>query len=271
MGLFSHHHDNDNTTQAGVTGTTNPGYGNAPAVHSNVPYQDQGMGLGQNQTNNAVHGGPVQGSYMPNEGVATNQYPPSNVLAGGNTNTNTYGDTAGTHPGIMNPTGQGQGMGTTGPLGGTAGQGVLNTNAGGMGHPNTNNPSLASNAATAGMNTNNMGSTTNSGMTGGNNGPPTMPSEAEAKRLERSGKMDKILGTLIGSTTMKQEGIQKQAEGAALRQQSVQLAAAEQLEAEAQMRRGQAVGYGAHPHHAFPQGPGGAGAGPNLGGSQAAY
>jgi len=75
----------------------------------------------------------------------------------------------------------------------------------------------------------------------------TMPDLNQAKKLDRSGKLDKVVGTLTGSTKLKQEGLQKRADAAAIRQQTQHLNVAQDLEAQAQMRRAHAVGLGAHP------------------------
>lgn len=40
--------------------------------------------------------------------------------------------------------------------------------------------------------------------------------ESAAKHLARSGKIEKIIGTVIGSTSMKEKGIHKQADAAAM-------------------------------------------------------
>jgi len=69
---------------------------------------------------------------------------------------------------------------------------------------NGGGPGVSSNAAAGGV-TSNQGN---------------MPNLAEAKKLDRSGKLDKVVGTLTGSTKLKQYGLQKQADAAAIRQQT---------------------------------------------------
>jgi len=88
------------------------------------------------------------------------------------------------------------------------------TNAG-----RTNDPSNTNYGSNLGDNTStgDYGSNTATGRTPGttsNQNP-----DKEGKHLERSGKLDKVIGTLIGSDKMKEQGRQKQAEGAALRAQ----------------------------------------------------
>jgi len=88
------------------------------------------------------------------------------------------------------------------------------TNAGRANDPsNANYDSNLDNNTSSG----NYDSSTASGRTPGttNNQNP----DKEGKHLERSGKLDKVIGTLIGSDKMKEQGRQKQAEGAALRAQ----------------------------------------------------
>ncbi|KAG8986450.1 hypothetical protein FRB94_005638 [Tulasnella sp. JGI-2019a] len=78
-------------------------------------------------------------------------------------------------------------------------------------------------------------------------GNSNQPDLAEAKRLEKSAKMEKIVGTLTGNTAKKQDALEKKAEAAAIREQVRHISNAEQLEAQAQRARGVAVGMGAHP------------------------
>ncbi|KIO29468.1 hypothetical protein M407DRAFT_21367 [Tulasnella calospora MUT 4182] len=82
--------------------------------------------------------------------------------------------------------------------------------------------------------------------------PSAYPSDREARHLQRSGKIEKAVGTMLCSTTMKQKGLEKQAQGANIAVQSRELAQAENLEAQAKAMRGHAVGMGAHPNHMNP-------------------
>jgi len=76
--------------------------------------------------------------------------------------------------------------------------------------------------------------------------------QKEARQLNRSGKMEKAMGTMLFSTTMKQKGLQKQAVAQNMLAQQEHLAAAENLEAQARLHRGHAAGLGAHPNHISP-------------------
>ncbi|THV04771.1 hypothetical protein K435DRAFT_790771 [Dendrothele bispora CBS 962.96] len=62
-----------------------------------------------------------------------------------------------------------------------------------------------------------------------------------------TGKVEKAVGTMIGSHSLKAKGMEKEKEAQALKMQSSELAEAERLEREAMMRRERAVGHGAHP------------------------
>ncbi|KAG8908180.1 hypothetical protein FRB99_008723 [Tulasnella sp. 403] len=76
-----------------------------------------------------------------------------------------------------------------------------------------------------------------------------LTAEKKGKRLSREGKLEAAVGNVFNSTSLKQKGLAKQAEGASLVGQSQNLGQAQQLEAEATRRRGAAVGQGAHPGH----------------------
>jgi len=78
-------------------------------------------------------------------------------------------------------------------------------------------------------------------------GTSNQPDLAEAKRLEKSAKMEKIIGTLTGNAAKKEDALEKKAEAAAIREQVRHVSNAEELEAQAQRARGVAVGMGAHP------------------------
>ncbi|KAL0579005.1 hypothetical protein V5O48_003000 [Marasmius crinis-equi] len=62
-----------------------------------------------------------------------------------------------------------------------------------------------------------------------------------------TGKMERKVGDVIGSKSLKAKGMQKEQEAQALKVQSSELAEAERLEREAAMRRERAVAHGAHP------------------------
>jgi len=62
-----------------------------------------------------------------------------------------------------------------------------------------------------------------------------------------TGKVESAIGTLVGSSSLKAKGLQKEQEANAIKLQGRELAEAERLEREALMRRERAVGHGAHP------------------------
>ncbi|THG96986.1 hypothetical protein EW026_g4946 [Hermanssonia centrifuga] len=62
-----------------------------------------------------------------------------------------------------------------------------------------------------------------------------------------TGKVERAIGTLVCSQSLKAKGIEKEREAQAKKSQSVELAEAERLEQEALVRRGRAVDFGAHP------------------------
>jgi len=76
------------------------------------------------------------------------------------------------------------------------------------------------------------------------------------------GKVERTIGTMVGSSALKAKGLQKEQEANSLKLQGSELAEAERLEREALMRRERAVGHGAHPDNkhlgaGFSSGPGG--------------
>lgn len=68
-----------------------------------------------------------------------------------------------------------------------------------------------------------------------------------AKALE--GKIEKGLGSLVGSTTLKAKGMEKEREAEMLKIQAAELEHAEGLESQARQARERAVASGADPHH----------------------
>ncbi|KAJ4000662.1 hypothetical protein F5050DRAFT_363494 [Lentinula boryana] len=62
-----------------------------------------------------------------------------------------------------------------------------------------------------------------------------------------TGKVEKAIGSAVGSNALKAKGMQKELEANALKTQSSELAEAERLEKEALLRRERAVAHGAHP------------------------
>jgi len=65
--------------------------------------------------------------------------------------------------------------------------------------------------------------------------------------LGMTGKVEKAVGSMVGSSALKAKGLQKEQEANALKAQSLELEEAERLEQEARMRRQRAVDHGAHP------------------------
>ncbi|KAJ7665958.1 hypothetical protein DFH06DRAFT_1295167 [Mycena polygramma] len=83
-----------------------------------------------------------------------------------------------------------------------------------------------------------------------------------------TGKIEHVVGSVVGSKSLKEKGILKEQEARGLKIQSQELAEAERLEQEAGMRRERAVAHGAHPdnRHVGGMGPGGT-AGGNIPGA----
>ena len=79
------------------------------------------------------------------------------------------------------------------------------------------------------------------------------------------GKMEHAAGTVLCSRNLKQKGLMKEQEAAAIKQQNVHLTRAEAIEQQAAKERELAVRAGAHQDHAQL---GGAGAGAGLSGGR---
>ncbi|KAJ7589376.1 hypothetical protein C8J56DRAFT_888950 [Mycena floridula] len=62
-----------------------------------------------------------------------------------------------------------------------------------------------------------------------------------------AGKVERVAGTVLGLSSLKAKGIQKEQEAKAAKVQSSELAETEMLKAEALMRKERAVAQGAHP------------------------
>ncbi|KIK68728.1 hypothetical protein GYMLUDRAFT_36219 [Collybiopsis luxurians FD-317 M1] len=71
-----------------------------------------------------------------------------------------------------------------------------------------------------------------------------------------TGKVEKAIGSVVGSNALKAKGMQKEMEANALKTQSAELAEAERLEREALLRRERAIAHGAHPENRHLGGPG---------------
>ncbi|KAJ7269609.1 hypothetical protein C8J57DRAFT_1716675 [Mycena rebaudengoi] len=74
-----------------------------------------------------------------------------------------------------------------------------------------------------------------------------------------TGKIEHAIGTIVGSSSLKAKGLQKEEEARGLKIQSQELAEAERLESQAALRRERAVAHGAHPDNRHVGGIGGAG------------
>ena len=59
-----------------------------------------------------------------------------------------------------------------------------------------------------------------------------------------TGKIERIIGTVVCNPTLKAKGIEKEREAQALKAQSAEISEAERLEHEAQLRRERAVQHG---------------------------
>lgn len=236
MPLFGHHN-----TQNDTVANTEANSGRGPAVGSNQP----------------MHAG---GDPLYNNDRGLNQ---ENATQGGLAGYHVPGGTAGPQAtsGAYQDGGMGMGQGHQNsaiPQGGmTQGTGVA---------PGPMDRNLATN-----QNNHAVGSGNGMGMGGGTGGgggmgggmgggggmqQANLPDLADAKKLERSGKLDKFIGSVTHNTLLKQEGLEKQADAAAIREQTRHLTEAQRLEQEAQMRRGAAVGMGAHPGHMHAGAPG---------------
>ncbi|KAI0346458.1 hypothetical protein BDW22DRAFT_1352527 [Trametopsis cervina] len=62
-----------------------------------------------------------------------------------------------------------------------------------------------------------------------------------------TGKIERVVGTILHSSTLKAKGIEKEQQAAAINAQNSELTEAERLEHEASLRRERAVQHGAHP------------------------
>jgi len=167
--------------------------------------------------------------------------------------------------------GGGPGAGTGVAAGGLAGNEYNRHHAGaGAGR----GPAVASNqpATAPGMGADTAGLGTAGGPhSAGANQPAAVPTQREARHLERTGKIEKAIGSVICSTSLQERGLEKQAQASNISGQHQNLSEAQRLEAEAKLRRGQAVGLGAHPDHALPPGQNGgiAAQGAGVGGGAA--
>jgi len=209
-GLFGGHEYNKHHNN------TNAGYDGTNANQGNLRHDVEGGAAGglaghEYQKHHDGTGGPGVGTGVAVGALGGHEYNKHHH----NNNTNGVTD-----PGMAGTNGVGTGMGTNAGMASGAGTGM------GMGT-----------TATRGQ-----------GLPAGRNDP--IATQREARSLMRDGKIEKAVGTVLCSTTLKQKGLQKENNAAALMQQSQNIAVAENLEAQAAMHRGNAVGLGAHPQHA---------------------
>jgi len=167
--------------------------------------------------------------------------------------TNTYG----TDTGAMN-TGTGLHHGTHHGAGNVAGVGSGYNNepgygsAAGMPQHHGAGAGTAGFGAGAGAGTGLAGQHHTQPMTGATDIPPsgalnTSDQSRHGQGGSMSGKVERTIGNLVGSQSLKAKGAEKEAEARAINQQGAELSEAERLEGEAKMRRERAVGHGAHP------------------------
>jgi len=269
MGLFNHHNNVNTTTDPIVS--NDPSY-NASSNQGNFRRDVEGGAggaLAAHEYEKHHGGGPGATT-----GGAAGTFAAHEYNKHHHNNVNTADPAAGAATGYNDP--------TTGYT--TAGQSydpalanqnnlATGTTTAGTGYSGTTNPigntgttssypsGVGAGAAGAGLSSAN----TTTGL-GGSGIPPTgrtpgmssnqpvsdLPSLADARKLERSGKMEKTMGTVLCSTTMKEKGLAKEQEAWQIRGQAESIAQAEALESQARAHRGAAVGLGAGSHHLNP-------------------
>jgi len=270
MPLFSH---NKTADQTAANTAANTGSGRGPASASNQPMSHAEADPLYNNERGSDHmtKGDVAGYHIPGVGMVSSEQA-QQMQAVNFQNQGTAGPLATSQP--YHDAGMGMGTGhqnSAMPQGGmTQGTGVAPghvdrdlANQAGSGHGGMGSGTgagagagMAGAGAGAGMagSGGGMSGAGTGGGGGGNTQQADLPDLQQAKKLERSGKIDKFMGSITGNTNLKNEGLQKQADAAAVRAQTVHLTEAQRLEQEAQMRRGTAVGLGAHPSHAMAPG-----------------
>lgn len=222
-------------------------------------FNNQGMGQ-YDQTGTGVRGGqdfpPNQHDFAsgggPTDPAFNNNYPNTGHHHGqghhniGGTGAGNTGFTGGTGAGNAGITGGGgPGAGNAGFTGGpgagnagfTGGTGAGNT---GFTGPTGQHHGAGGPGATGGY--------TNTGGAGAN-APGRAANGASAGEKELVGKIERVAGDVLCSSTLKAKGAEKEREAQALKAQAAELNQAEGLESEAAMRRQRAVAHGAHPQH----------------------
>jgi len=268
MGLFNRTHNGNINTDPTSGAAVDPNQGN---TRRDVEGGVGGAFLGHEyQKHHGGGTGPGTGTGAVVGGIAAHEYNKhhhNNATTGVATNSaGTSDPTDPTYAGGAYPS-SGAGAGATGLGAGAAGVG-----GGAMANDPMYNTADAGTYG-SGVGTSATGAGLGAGRTGGmtSNQPTaaTVPSMVEARKLERSGKMENMLGTVLCSTTLKEKGLMKEQQAFALRTQAADLNEAELLEAQARERRGHAVGMGAHQDHLNPAGAtaGVGGAGTGVGGT----
>jgi len=271
MGLESLLHGNNNNNQPIQGNGTNRATGEHEGRFKNTA---EGAGIGgfAGHEWEKHHGGtgPGTGTGAAAGGVVGNLFnrhhngAGATAGAGAVNNGNGTDRTTGAHDGRFKNTAEGAGVGGIaghewekhhGGTGPGAGTGAA---IGGLGGNEYNRHHAGAGAGGAG------GVATTGGVQNGDSNQLTNP---EARSLARKGKIEKVIGDVLCSTTLQQHGLAKEAQAANMEGQHQNISEAENLEAQAKLNRGQAVGLGAHPINGAPPGQaGGLGAGGGGGG-----
>ncbi|KAG9045468.1 hypothetical protein FS837_006249 [Tulasnella sp. UAMH 9824] len=257
MPIFNHRENRDITATSPATNTAYP-------ADSTTGYQTGAPVGNRNDAYDPAYdnAGRTTGTFDNRDPYGTHGTSTAATAGHNMTGGNTYDDTAyGNQPGAFNRQGGITGTNVDHNTR-TTGAGIGNTGTTGNRFDPANNPGNTYNDNVLGNqpgahaqavqpNTNGQGVGGGPWSTGGQQ-PSAYPSDREARHLQRSGKIEKAVGTMLCSTTMKQKGLEKQAQGANIAVQSREIAQAENLEAQARAMRGHAVGMGAHPNHMNP-------------------
>ncbi|KAG8992957.1 hypothetical protein FRB90_000822 [Tulasnella sp. 427] len=265
MPLFGHKENRDITA---TSPATNNAYGNDAGYQTGGPVGNRGD-IYDPAYDNTSAGGNTFGRNEPygthgNAAAPTTGYNNNTMANEGTYTDTTFANQPGSHNRRGDPT-----VGGTNDYGNTTRGTGLNDNydqnnrATGLGALNDDNYDQNTRPTGLGAMNDNPGATgrgpavgnnQGTGVVGGQQSTTAYPSDRQARQLERSGKIEKAIGTVLCSTTMKQKGLEKQAEAANISMQAEHLNEAERLEAQARAMRGNAVGLGAHPNHLNPAG-----------------
>jgi len=217
--------------------------GTAGPLATNAPYHDAGMGMGTGHQNDAIpQGGMAQGTGVPVEGDPMYDNSRGHVAKRG-----AEGAALG---GIAGHGGHNGHVGRDAAIGGAGAAAYEHEHN--RHHHNQNGNTGGVGAGGVSDNQNNLSNNNNNNNNNNSQQQAALPNLGDANKLEKSAKVDKVIGTLTGNSNKKAEGLQKQAQAAAIKEQVRHLTAAQQLEAEAGHRRSHAVGLGADPSHVAP-------------------